>query len=190
MSNLPVSLLDLFVLGIVLVSGLLASVRGFVREVLAIGSWVLAAIAAYALHPRVLAFLEPHIANRQVALAVAIAIVFLAVLVVATMLTVKISDFILDSSIGALDRTLGFLFGVGRGFLIAAIAFLFYDKLAGPAQYPDWMKAAKVTPLLKQTGDEIMALLPTDPAILDKLKAKATSPDSGTTGGTEQPKTP
>ena len=124
MSQLPISLLDLLVIGIVLLSALLASVRGFTREVLAIGSWVIAAIAAYILHPRVLAFVEPHVANRQVALAIAIAIVFLVTLVIVTMITVKLSDIILDSSIGALDRTLGFLFGAARGFLIAAVAFL------------------------------------------------------------------
>ena len=189
MSNLPVSLLDLMVIGIVLISGLLASVRGFAREVLAIGSWVAAAIAAYALHPRVLVYLEPHIANHQVAIAAAIAIVFLGVLVVATMLTVKLSDMILDSSIGTLDRTLGFLFGAARGFLIAAIAFLFFDKLVGEKQYPDWIRDAKLRPLLKDSGDQIMALLPTDPGFLDRLKAKAAGADTsnGTTGDASTP---
>jgi len=193
MSNLPVSILDLLVIGIVLISGLLASVRGFAREVLAIGSWVAAAIAAYMFHPMVLVYLEPHIANRQVALAAAIAILFLGVLVLATMITVKISDIILDSSIGALDRTLGFLFGAARGFLIAAIAFLFFDKLVGEKQYPDWIRDAKLRPVLKQSGDQIIALLPADPGFLDKLKAKAAGTDAsaGASGdGTAPPKTP
>jgi membrane protein required for colicin V production len=193
MSNLPVSLLDLMVIGIVLISGLLASVRGFAREVLAIGSWVAAAIAAYALHPRVLGYLEPHIANHQVAIAAAIAIVFLGVLVIATMITVKLSDIILDSSIGTLDRTLGFLFGAARGFLIAAIAFLFFDKLVGEKQYPDWIRDAKFRPVLKETGDQIIALLPSDPGFLDRLKSKAAGTDAttGTTGDTTTaPKAP
>ena len=193
MNNLPVSLLDLMVIGIVLISGLLASVRGFAREVLAIGSWVAAAIAAYLFHPKLLVYLEPHIANRQVALAAAIAILFLGVLVIATMLTVKISDIILDSSIGALDRTLGFLFGAARGFLIAAIAFLFFDKLVGEKQYPDWIRDAKLRPILKQSGDQIIALLPADPGFLDKLKAKANGTDApaDTSGDTTTaPKTP
>ena len=193
MSNLPVSLLDLMVIGIVLISGLLASVRGFAREVLAIGSWVAAAIAAYALHPKVLGYLEPHIANHQVAIAAAIAIVFLGVLVIATMITVKLSDIILDSSIGTLDRTLGFLFGAARGFLIAAIAFLFFDKLVGEKQYPDWIRDAKLRPVLKETGDQIIAFLPSDPGFLDRLKSKAAGTDAtnGTTGdATSAPKAP
>ncbi len=190
MSNLPVSLLDLMVIGIVLISGLLASVRGFAREVLAIGSWVAAAIAAYALHPRVLVYLEPHIANHQVAIAAAIAIVFLGVLVIATMITVKISDLILDSSIGTLDRTLGFLFGAARGFLIAAIAFLFFDKLVGEKQYPDWIRDAKLRPILKDSGDQIIALLPSDPGFLDRLKSKAAGSDGAGADTVTPPKTP
>lgn len=193
MSQLPISLLDLLVIGIVLLSALLASVRGFTREVLAIGSWVIAAIAAYAFHPRVLEFLEPHIANRQIALAAAIAAVFLVTLVIVTMITVKLSDLILDSSIGALDRTLGFLFGAARGFLIAAVAFLFFDKLVGEKQYPDWVRDAKLRPLLKESGDQLIALLPTDAGFLEKLKAKAlqgTAPADGQNGQVGQPKTP
>jgi membrane protein required for colicin V production len=193
MSQLPISLLDLLVIGIVLLSALLASVRGFTREVLAIGSWVIAAVAAYVFHPRVLAFLEPHIANRQIALAAAIAAVFLVTLVIVTMITVKLSDAILDSSIGALDRTLGFLFGAARGFLIAAVAFLFFDKLVGEKQYPDWVRDAKMRPLLKESGDQLIALLPTDAGFLEKLKAKALSgatPAEGQSGQDGQPKTP
>ena len=193
MSQLPISLLDLLVIGIVLLSALLASVRGFTREVLAIGSWVIAAIAAYAFHPRVLEFLEPHIANRQIALAASIAAVFLVTLVIVTMITVKLSDLILDSSIGALDRTLGFLFCAARGFLIAAVAFLFFDKLVGEKQYPDWVRDAKLRPLLKESGDQLIALLPTDAGFLEKLKAKAlqgTAPAEGQNGQDGQPKTP
>jgi len=91
------------------------------------------------------------------------------------MITVKLSDAILDSSIGALDRTLGFLFGAARGFLIAAVAFLFFDKLVGEKQYPDWVRDAKLRPLLKESGDQLIAILPTDAGFLEKLKAKALS---------------
>ncbi len=45
------------------------------------------------------------------------------------MITVRISDMILDSRVGALDRTLGFLFGLGRGLLIVVVAFVFFNWL-------------------------------------------------------------
>jgi membrane protein required for colicin V production len=173
MNNLPVSALDLVVLGIVLISALLAAVRGFTREVLAIASWVVAAAAAYALHPMVLPYLKDYIGNPQVALAAAIAAVFLCTLIIVSFVTVKVSDLILDSKIGALDRTLGFLFGAARGLLIAVIAFVFFDRLVGDKQQPDWVKTAKLRPILKETGDQIITLLPDDPeGMLAKWKAK------------------
>jgi membrane protein required for colicin V production len=163
MSQLPVTALDLVVLGVILISALLAAVRGFTREVLAIASWVAAAAAAYALHPSVLPYAREYIPNAQLALAASIAVVFLGTLVIVSFITVKLSDLILDSKIGALDRTLGFVFGAGRGLLIAVIAFVFFDKLVGEKQQPDWVKTAKLRPVLKETGDQIIALLPDDP---------------------------
>ena len=55
--------------------------------------------------------------------------VFLGTLLIVSIITVRISDMVLDSRIGALDRTLGFLFGLGRGLIIVVVAFLFFDWL-------------------------------------------------------------
>ena len=192
------SLFDLLVVGIVILSALLASVRGFTREVLAIASWVAAGAAAYMFHPLALNFIAPHIGNKQIALAAAIAVVFLIVLVAVTLVTVRISDMILDSRIGTLDRSLGFMFGAARGLLIAAIAFIFFDKLVGEKQYPDWVKNARLRPILKETGDTILGFVPADPEMLERLKNRAKNgPDMGTSGatapaanGATQPKTP
>ena len=112
---MPVTLLDLVVIGVVLVSALLAAVRGLTREVLAIASWAAAAIVAWIFHPQLLPFAQQHIPNKTVALVVVIAGLFLATLIIVSLITARISDFVLDSRIGALDRTLGFVFGAGRG---------------------------------------------------------------------------
>jgi membrane protein required for colicin V production len=170
MSQLPVNVLDLAIVLIMLLSAILASVRGFTREILAIGSWVVAGFAAYTLHPLVLPYLVPHITKPELALAASIAAVFFSTLVLVSLLTVKISDLILDSSIGALDRTLGFIFGAARGFLIAVIAFMFFDYLVGENRQPEMLKDARFRPALKQSGDALFAYLPSDPAFLGALR--------------------
>lgn len=173
MNNLPVTVLDLVVLGVVFISALLAAIRGFTREVLAIGSWVAAAVAAYALHPFVVPYLKDYIPNAQLQLAAAIGAVFLGTLIIVSFLTVRVSDLILDSKIGALDRTLGFLFGAARGLLIAVIAFVFFDKLVGEKQQPDWVRNAKLRPVLAAAGENLIALLPDDPeGMIAKWKAR------------------
>jgi membrane protein required for colicin V production len=69
--------------------------------------------------------------------------VFILTLIVVSIITVRISDMVLDSRIGALDRTLGFLFGLARGLLIMVVAFLFFAWLVPDKQQPDWVRSAK-----------------------------------------------
>src|SRR3954468_304836 len=109
--SMPVTLLDLIVVGVMLISALLAMVRGFTREVLSIAAWVAAAAAALLLFQHVQPFLEPYIKNPTVAQLAAGGAVFLVTLIVVSFITIRISDMILDSRIGAIDRTLGFIFG-------------------------------------------------------------------------------
>ena len=116
------SYLDLGLLAVVLISALLAMLRGFTREVLAIASWGAAAIAAVYLHPLLLPYLRPYISKDVVAMAAAAGIVFFITLVVVSLVTVRLSDAILDSKVGALDRSLGFVFGAVRGLLLCVVA--------------------------------------------------------------------
>jgi membrane protein required for colicin V production len=158
------SYLDLAVLGIVLVSALLSMMRGFSREVLAIASWAAAAAAAYYFYPLVLPYLAPYIHKEIIAQAAAAAVVFFVTLIIVSLFTVRVSDAILDSKIGALDRTLGFVFGVARGFLLAVVAFAIFNWLVSERQQPEWVKNARTRPILTETADRIVALLPEDAA--------------------------
>jgi membrane protein required for colicin V production len=170
------SYLDLAVLAAVLVSGLLAMLRGFTREVLAILSWVAAAAAAYYFYPMVLPYITPHISKTELALAAAISVVFIISLVLVSLVTVKLSDIILDSKIGALDRTLGFVFGAVRGLLLAIVAFVFYSWLVNDANQPVWVRNAHTKPILQAGGEKLRELLPDDiDSIVAKIKAKKAS---------------
>ena len=173
------SYLDLAVIGVILISALLSMMRGFTREVLAIASWAAAAVAAYYLYHRVVPYLEPYIHKPAIAQAVAAAIVFFITLIVVSLITVRISDFILDSKgFGALDRTLGFVFGAVRGFLLMVVAFSIYNWLVGDKMGPDWVKNAKTRPMLTSTAERIISMLPEDAAATLEtwIKSKTTPP--------------
>jgi membrane protein required for colicin V production len=87
---------------------------------------------------------------------------------------VKISDKVLDSRIGALDRTLGFLFGLARGLIIVVVAFIFFDWLVPAKSQPEMVRHARSRIVLQNTGDWLKSLLPEDPenTILKRLKKK------------------
>jgi membrane protein required for colicin V production len=156
------SYLDLGVIVIVLISALLSMVRGFTREVLAIGSWVAAAAAAYFFYPYLMPYATPYIHKEVIAQAVCAAAVFFVTLIIVSTFTVRISDAILDSKIGALDRSLGFLFGVARGFLLAVVAFAIFNWLVADKQQPQWVKDAKTRPILTATAERVIQMLPED----------------------------
>ena len=154
------SYLDLALIAVVLVSAFLSMLRGFTREVLAIASWAAAAAAAYYFHPMALPYVKPYISKDTIALAVAASAVFFVTLIVVSIITVKISDMILDSKIGALDRSLGFLFGAGRGYLLCVIAFIFFAWLVPEKNYPAWVQNSKTRAWLEATGSSLQAMLP------------------------------
>lgn len=164
--------LDFGLLAVMLVSGVLAMVRGFMREVLSIASWVIAAIVTLYGYSRVLPFVKQYVQNDLFATGIAVGGIFLLTLLIVSLFTVKISDLVLDSRIGALDRTLGFLFGLARGLIIMVVAFLFFTWLVPAKTEPDWVKNARSRPILQSTGDWLKSLLPDDPenAILQRLR--------------------
>ena len=159
MVNLP-TLVDFFVVGIMLVSGLLAMVRGFMREILAIAAWGAAALVTLYAYPRLLPAAKSYLNSDIVATIAVVAGVFIGTLIVVSIITVRISDMILDSRVGALDRTLGFLFGLARGLLIVVVSFLFFSKYTVERQWPDSLTNAKSLVVLRGTGDWLMTMLP------------------------------
>ncbi|CUW44019.1 colicin V production protein, putative [Brucella vulpis] len=177
---MPITMLDGILLGITLVSAVLAMVRGFSREVLSLVSWAAAAAAAVLLYKPVLPYVKPYISNDTIAMIAAMAAVFLVVLIVVSLIAMKIADFIIDSRIGALDRTLGFLFGAARGVLLVVVAMLFFNWLV-PTNQPDWVTNAKSKPMLDSFGQQLLELLPADPdkSLIEKLKPKADAPAAG-----------
>lgn len=169
---MPITLLDILLLVVMLISGLLAMIRGFMREILSIGAWGIAALATLYSFSRVLPMAKQYFSSDLVASGVTIGGVFVLTLLIVSIITVRISDMILDSRVGALDRTLGFLFGLGRGLIIVVVAFLFFAWLVPDRSQPEWVRGAKSKVVLQSTGQWLMSMLPDDPesTILKRLK--------------------
>ena len=169
---MPITLLDIILLAVMLISGLLALIRGFMREILSIGAWGVAAVVTLYSYSRVLPLAKQYFNSDMVAAGVSAGGIFLGTLLIVSIITARVSDMVLDSRVGALDRTLGFLFGLGRGLIIVVVAFLFFAWLVPPRTQPKWVADAKSKVVLQSTGDWLMSMLPDDPesTILKRLK--------------------
>jgi membrane protein required for colicin V production len=159
---MPITWLDILLLGVMLISGLLAMIRGFMREILSITAWAAAAVVTLLAYPRLLPLAKANISSDIVATGAVIGGVFLVTLLIVSIVTVRVSDMILDSRIGALDRTLGFLFGLGRGLIIVVVAFVFFAWLVPAGKQPEGVRNAKSRVVLENTGEWLQALLPQD----------------------------
>lgn len=184
---MPITLLDGILLAIMFISAVLAMIRGFVREVLSIVSWIAAALSAFLLYDQVLPYAKQYISSEMVATGVSAAAVFLVTLIVVSYVTMRISDFVLDSRIGALDRTLGFVFGAVRGLLLVVVAMMFFNWFVQPEQQPQWIKDAKSRPIMLSIGERLVSVLPEDPekAILDRLRQNDSSGGASNTSNDE-----
>jgi membrane protein required for colicin V production len=147
------TLVDAFVAAIIVLSAILAYSRGFVRELMAIAGWVGAAVIAYIFAPQA----EPLIKELPVigdflkescelSIIAAFAAVFAVGLIVMSLFTPLFSSAVQRSVLGGLDQGLGFLFGVARGVLLVAVAFIVYDRAVAADTVPmiDNSRSAKV----------------------------------------------
>ena len=130
------TLVDAGVAIIILLSGVLAYSRGFVREAMAILGWVGATIVAFIFADQV----EPLVRqipivgdfigdSCELAIIAAFAAVLAVALVVVSIFTPLFSSVIQRSALGGIDQGLGFFFGVLRGILLIAVAFFVYDTI-------------------------------------------------------------
>jgi membrane protein required for colicin V production len=186
---MPITLLDVILLVVMLISGLLAMIRGFMREVLSIAAWIIAALVTLYAYPRLLPVASGYFSSSVVANGVTIGGVFLVTLLVVSVITVRISDMVLDSRVGALDRTLGFMFGLARGLIIVVVAFLFFSWLVPERSQPEWVRGAKSRVVLQSTGQWLMSMLPDDPegTILQKLRRRKPEEQEQQQPGQQQP---
>ncbi len=153
---------------LVLISAILATARGLTREVLSLATWAgSAAIAAY-MYFNHLDFARQYIQEEIVADVATVVGSFIIALIVLHLITMRIADFVVDSKIGPLDRTLGFIFGVARGALIAVVVVVFGQWLlntngpGGEDKLPSWAKDSRSLPFLQDMGERLITALPDD----------------------------
>ncbi|MEZ5770167.1 membrane protein required for colicin V production [Defluviimonas denitrificans] len=162
------TIVDAVVAVVILLSAILAYSRGVVREILAIAGWVAAAVLAFIFAPQA----EPLIkqipvldtflgGSCELSVIAAFAAVFAVALIVMSIFTPLFSSAVQRSALGGVDQGLGFLFGVLRGILLVAVAFVAYDRAMSGAGIPvvDNSQSAKVFASLQ---DRLNAEVPAD----------------------------
>jgi membrane protein required for colicin V production len=151
---------DLIIIAILALSALLAFMLGFVREVLSIGAWVGAALATIYGFPIAQPFARKYIEVALFADIAAGVAIFVVALIVLTVLSHALSRNVRDSALGAVDRSLGLLFGLVRGAVLVCLAYLVMAWAIPQEDRPVWVAQSRTLPLVQQGAGLLLKILP------------------------------
>lgn len=160
MDVLGFNLIDLIVVTVIVLSGIFALARGFVKEVLSIISWVGAVFATLYGFDTASALARKFIGTPLIADAVAGGGLFLITLFMLSSISGLIANRVRGSTVGSVDRSLGFVFGLLRGFVLLSITYLALSWVLPPAEQPKWVRAAKTMPLLERGAGLLVGFAP------------------------------
>jgi len=149
---------DYAVMAIIGLSVLISVFRGLVKELLSIVSWFLAFVVAK-FYTEDLVFLLPDtIPSEGLRYLAAFLILFLATLLVLTLLGIALSKIIQVAGMGWIDKLLGVFFGLARGVFVVCLIVMLAGLTSLPQQ-PAWRSALLSAPL-EATVELILPWLP------------------------------
>lgn len=151
---------DIAIAVVLVASGALAYFRGLVKEVLTVAGWIGAALATWYGFPLLRPVFGSFIESNKVVDIVSAAVIFVITLVALTILSHILSARIKGSTLGHLNRALGFVFGVLRGVVLVALIYIGATVFWDEDDFPDQIADAKSLPLVKGTSEFLAAFLP------------------------------
>ena len=176
---MPFEIADIVIVIVLIISGLLAYFRGLVREVLSLATWIGAALAAGYSFPYVQPHVREVISVKVVADIATGVVLFVAALIVLTLLNHVISGRVKESALGALDRGLGFLFGIARGALLISVAYIAATWFWTPDELSPYLAEARSMPYVKQGADLLLKIVPKDMQAETRSVAEETKKTTG-----------
>ncbi len=160
MEFLSLSGFDLVVIGVLMLSALIGLSRGITKEVLSIAAWVGAAFATYRFHANVSPLVRTYITPSSFSDIIAAVGIFVVSLIVLSIVFGAITNRVKGSVLGPVDRSLGVLFGLGRGALLVSLAYLVMALLLPPIDRPAFAREGQTRPLVEQGAIILYDLAP------------------------------
>ncbi|MBM3468680.1 MAG: hypothetical protein FJX71_04535 [Alphaproteobacteria bacterium] len=152
--------IDILILGIFTASSLIGALRGFTKELLSLFNWGGSAFLSYALLPLGRGFFQHYIANPMIVDVVTIFCIFITSLIVLSIISNTVAEYIQESSIKGVDRSLGFGFGVVRGVFVVSASELLFSVFFPRISQPVTIQEARFAPLARKGGDTLLQILP------------------------------
>jgi len=141
---MEIATVDIAIAVIVVISGLISAVRGFVRETMSLIIWIAAFVVAMTFSSVVSSLLTNLIELASMRQLVAWGGLFIGTLLLGGLISFLLGKLIDSTGLGGTDKTLGLVFGVFRGLLIVLALVIMLPKVIPVEQDPWWMESALI----------------------------------------------
>lgn len=152
MDSLGITAADIIVVVILLLSGLLAFARGFIREVLTIAGLIGAIAAAIYGYPYLAPYAE-DLVNARIANFASGCVIFVVAMIFFAIISGAIGRTVNAAQLNAVDRSLGFAFGLVRGAAIVSLIWIGLTFIWSTEELPPWIGEARSRPLVEAGAD-------------------------------------
>lgn len=157
------NIVDFATIVVLVISGVLATLRGLTREIMGLAGWPISIVAARLSAPYIEPLLTDMIRVEGISNALAWGIPFIVVVVLWFAFSSVVSPGLSKAGLGGLDRWLGFLFGLIRGFVIVLVIYVGAVIGAdGEDRLPGLVTDAQIIPALRESAHLMSGVLPPD----------------------------
>ncbi len=170
-------IIDIIVIAVLLISAIIAFLRGFIREVLTIAGVVGGMIAAYIGGPLLAPFMRGWLGVKDgeeperlfdmlpydvVADALSYGAIFIVIVIILSIISHFLAEAAKKSGLGAIDRTFGFIFGILRGILLLGLFYLPVHLYIDDEAKETYLKGSKTTFYLEKTSAALKTWIPAE----------------------------
>lgn len=176
---------DMVILGVMVLSVLVSIVRGFVRETLSLASWIGAVWVGVSFMHAISPWFKPYVSSTDLRTGIAFALLFMVALFIGSIISYIVVQLIQKSGLSGTDRSLGIVFGLGRGVLIVSVGLLVatmvlpktvknMTKDMTTSKQRSALKSSQLAPYFNPVVNWLQDLLPMATRAPDKIEKQST----------------
>lgn len=162
-------MLDLIIIILIFISAFFAFIRGFSLEILSLSGWIFSIGISYLYGGLASNQINQFLDNFLISTLVSYVFSFILLLIIFSYLTKNVSSLIKNSFAGLLDRSLGFFYGLLRGYLLVCFCYFCFDYFYSGSK-PIFLDSSKLVPIIKISNKEIFNIMQVDNEYSKKLR--------------------
>ena len=162
-------MLDLIIIILIFISAFFAFIRGFSLEILSLSGWIFSIGISYLYGGLASNQINKFLDNFLISTVISYVFSFILLLIIFSYLTKNVSSLIKNSFAGLLDRSLGFFYGLLRGYLLICFCYFCFDYFYSGSK-PIFLESSKLVPIIKISNKEIFNIMQVDKEYSKKMR--------------------